>query len=155
MRIPTLIACLITTISIFISTAVAAELTLKSGGVLLKTYSDSDFSSMPQATINTELPWLEGNNEFTGVSVEDFFSQTSTPIPELITFIALNDYKVSIRLEDIQRYRPIIANRKNGEKMSIRDKGPFWVIFPLSEYPEIDNTDYHSMMIWQLKEVRY
>ncbi|GAL28475.1 hypothetical protein JCM19239_1551 [Vibrio variabilis] len=39
--------------------------------------------------------------------------------------------------------------------MSIRDKGPYWVIFPLSQYPEIDNTDYHSMMIWQLKEVRY
>lgn len=155
MRISTLLVCLVTFISFLSSSALAADLTLKSGGVVLKTYTDNDLSSMPQATINTELPWLDGENQFTGVKLEDLFAQSNTPLPELITFIALNDYKVSIRLEDVKQYQPIIANRRNGEKMSIRDKGPYWVIFPLSQNPEIDNTDYHSMMIWQLKEVRY
>ncbi|GAL17975.1 hypothetical protein JCM19235_6528 [Vibrio maritimus] len=155
MRISTLVVCLVTFISFLSLPALASDLTLKSGGVVLKTYTDNDLSSMPQATINTELPWLNGENQFTGVKLEDLFAQSNTPLPELITFIALNDYKVSIRLEDIKQYQPIIANRKNGERMSIRDKGPYWVIFPLSQYPEIDNTDYHAMMIWQLKEVRY
>ncbi|WP_234496956.1 hypothetical protein [Vibrio maritimus] len=155
MRARTLLITLVSLLSICLTTAHAGDLAVKSGGVLLKTYSDSDLSNMPQATIDTELPWLDGKNSFTGVNLEEFFAQSNAPLPALITFIALNDYKVTIRQEDIKQYQPIIANRKNGEKMSIRDKGPYWVIFPLSQHPEIDNTDYHAMMIWQLKEVRY
>ncbi|GAL32085.1 hypothetical protein JCM19240_5516 [Vibrio maritimus] len=155
MRIAALIASLTALLWFFSTPLLAADLTLRSGGVVVKKYSDTDLSSMPKATIDTELPWLEGMNQFTGVKLEELFTQANTPLPELITFIALNDYKVSIRQEDIKQYQPIIANRKNGKRMSIRDKGPYWVIFPLSQYPEIDNTNYHSMMIWQLKEVRY
>ncbi|GAL28476.1 hypothetical protein JCM19239_1552 [Vibrio variabilis] len=44
----------------------------------MKTYTDNDLSSMPQATINTELPWLDGENQFTGVRLEDL-SLSQTP----------------------------------------------------------------------------
>lgn len=155
MRIATLIGFLTSFIYFLSTPLLAADLTLKTGGIVVEKYTDTDLASMPQATIDTELPWLEGMNQFTGVKLEDLFAQANTPLPELITFIALNDYKVSIRREDVKQYQPIVANRKNGERMSIRDKGPYWVIFPLSQHPEIDNTNYHAMMIWQLKEVRY
>lgn len=78
MRISTLLVCLITFISSLSLPALAADLTLKSGGVVLKTYTDNDLSSMPQATINTELPWLDGENQFTGVRLEDL-SLSQTP----------------------------------------------------------------------------
>ncbi|MCG9623734.1 MULTISPECIES: hypothetical protein [Vibrio] len=141
--------------ALFSSLALASNLTMKSEGVTFKTYTDEDLANMPQTSIATELPWLEGENHFTGVSLIELFAQANAQIPDTITFIALNDYKVAITLKDIQAYNPIVANRKNGEKMSVRDKGPFWVIFPISQFPEIDTTDYHSMMIWQLKEVSY
>ncbi|MDA0106601.1 hypothetical protein OH456_00510 [Vibrio sp. La 4.2.2] len=141
--------------ALFSSLTFASDLTIKSEGVTFKTYTDEDLANMPQTSIKTELPWLEGENHFTGVSLIELFSQANAQLPDMVTFVALNDYKVTISLKDIQAYNPIVANRKNGGKMSVRDKGPFWVIFPISQFPEINTTDYHAMMIWQLKEVSY
>jgi hypothetical protein len=139
----------------FIFTVNAAQLSFVSNGITIKTLSDRDFSEFPQTEIATELPWIEGVTSFTGVQVADIFNHMKTPIPESITLVALNDYQIEVAVEDIKNYQPIIANRKNGQIMPVRDKGPFWLIFPLTDYPEINNTDYHAKMIWQLKEIRY
>ncbi|CAK2335628.1 hypothetical protein VCRA2119O147_300047 [Vibrio crassostreae] len=37
--------------------------------------------------------------------------------------------------------------------MSVRDKGPYWLIYPLSSTPDIDNTDFHAKMIWQIRDI--
>ncbi|MGP9833543.1 hypothetical protein [Marinobacter sp. NSM] len=37
--------------------------------------------------------------------------------------------------------------------MSIRDRGPFWVMLPLSTRPELDEELYHRLMVWQLSEI--
>jgi hypothetical protein len=152
---PWLLFLLINLLLIASPSTSASELAIKNGGATVISFSDKELSELPQSTINTELPWLEGQNTFTGVTFEALFAASNTPLPNVITLIAYNDYKVSIKLQDIQGYQPIIANRKNGKRMLVRDKGPFWVIFPLSEHPEINNIDYHAMMIWQLKEIRY
>lgn len=133
----------------------SAQLSLVSNGITTNTLSDQDLSEFPQTEIATELPWLEGVTSFTGVQVSDIFEHIKMPIPKTMTFVALNDYQIEVVVEDIENYQPIIANRKNGKIMTVRDKGPFWLIFPLSQYPEINNTDYHAKMIWQLKEIRY
>ncbi|GMQ48943.1 hypothetical protein [Vibrio sp. 10N] len=133
----------------------SAQLEFIKNGITDKTLSDQDLLELPQTEIATELPWIDGVSRFSGVQLTDIFNHIKTPIPKTMTFVALNNYQVEVEIQDIEKYQPIIANRKNGEMMSVRDKGPFWVIFPLSEYPEIDNTDYHAKMIWQLKEVRY
>lgn len=133
----------------------SAQLSLVSNGITTNTLSDQDLSEFPQTEIATELPWLEGVTSFSGVQVAAIFEHMKIPIPKTMTFVALNDYQVEVVVEDIENYQPIIANRKNGNIMTVRDKGPFWLIFPLSQYPEINNTDYHAKMIWQLKEIRY
>ncbi|VFB10773.1 oxidoreductase molybdopterin binding subunit [Aeromonas salmonicida] len=34
--------------------------------------------------------------------------------------------------------------------LTLRNKGPLWIIYPLSEYPELNKEVYHSRMVWQL-----
>ncbi len=34
--------------------------------------------------------------------------------------------------------------------MSIRENGPLWVIYPMSEHPELQEAIYTSRLIWQL-----
>ncbi|PMH43774.1 hypothetical protein BCU68_13060 [Vibrio sp. 10N.286.49.B3] len=119
------------------------------------TVSQEQLLSLPQKVIVTELPWVEGQTEFSGVLIGDIFSLIKKEIPDTITLIALNDYQVSVPREDILEYSPIIAIKKNGQFMSVRDKGPYWLIFPLSEYKEIDTMYYREKMIWQIKEIFY
>ncbi len=45
---------------------------------------------------------------------------------------------------------PIIAYLLNGEEMSIRDKGPLWVIYPFDSDADFRSEVVFSRSIWQL-----
>ncbi len=67
---------------------------------------------------------------------------------------ALNDYAADIDLSDIEKYQPIVAYWQDGKPMRVRDKGPFWLIYPQSSFPkELNIERYHSQMVWQLKQI--
>lgn len=55
--------------------------------------------------------------------------------------------------EDIDKYNPILAIRKDDKLMSVRDKGPVWVIYPLSDFKEEKNEVLHSRMVWQVDKI--
>lgn len=113
-----------------------------------------EMQALPVLTYHTRLPWLNEPAEFAGVPLAFVLDREFGSIPDRITLSALNDYSIQINKQDIEKYKPIIAYRKDGERIAIRDKGPFWVIYSLTDYPELDNITYHSQMIWQLERIK-
>lgn len=102
----------------------------------------------------TELPWVDGPTEFTGVKLSAILTKYYGFVPNQITVRALNDYSADIRKEDIEKYQPIIAYWLNGKPMKIRDKGPLWLIYPQSLFPkELNYEYYHAQMVWQLNQI--
>jgi hypothetical protein len=63
---------------------------------------------------------------------------------------AINDYTVEIPLSDAVEGGPIIAYLMDGEEMSIRDKGPLWVIYPYDSDADFRSEVVYSRSIWQL-----
>jgi hypothetical protein len=105
--------------------------------------------SMPPTTIMTSTIWTEGVHSFQGVSLIDLV-ETLDMKGESLRATAVNDYAIEIPLTDAVEGGPIIAYRIDGKEMSLRDKGPLWVIYPYD-----DNSDYrkeviYSRSIWQL-----
>jgi hypothetical protein len=45
---------------------------------------------------------------------------------------------------------PIVAYLMNGEEMSIRDKGPLWVIYPYDSDADFRSEVVFTRSIWQL-----
>jgi len=109
--------------------------------------------SLPQHEISTELPWIEGQSSYSGVDLNEVLKSIDVSMSKHVTLVALNDYKISVPNEDFEKYKPIIAIKQDGEFMSVRDKGPFWLIYPLSSKPDINNTDFHAKMIWQIRDI--
>ena len=107
---------------------------------------------LPHVSVRTETPWTEGMVEFSGVPLKALLELAGAK-GSLITAIALNDYKVEIPVEDADIPGLIVADRKNGALMPVRDKGPLWIIYPLSDQPELQTEATHSKMIWQLKQL--
>ncbi len=108
--------------------------------------------SLPVTSVETETPWTEGKVKFDGVSLAallDFAGAKGANIHA----IALNDYAVDIPAADAADPNVIVAYRMNGERMRVRDKGPFWLIYPLSSEPALNTEATHSKMIWQIKEL--
>ncbi|MFB9215904.1 molybdopterin-dependent oxidoreductase [Vibrio sinaloensis] len=104
-------------------------------------------------SFETKLPWLDKSALFTGFKASDLLNYYRIDDAFSVSFVALNDYASSSRVEDLLQYQPIIAYQMNGEKMKVRNKGPYWLVFDLDKYPEIDNAGYHSQMVWQIDEI--
>jgi hypothetical protein len=60
---------------------------------------------------------------------------------------------VEVPAADAEIADVIVAYRMNGEYMRVRDKGPMWLIYPLTSQPELDTEATHAKMIWQLKSL--
>jgi len=48
----------------------------------------------------------------------------------------------------------ILAIKKNGEYIKIREKGPIWMIYPMDDYPELKKdllTQYK--LIWHVRTI--
>ncbi|MFA0056772.1 MULTISPECIES: hypothetical protein [Vibrio] len=108
---------------------------------------------LPQKEITTSLPWVDGKSVYSGVTLQTILETIDLPISSQVTFVALNDYKIAVPKEDFDDYHPIIAIKQDGKFMSVRDKGPYWLIYPLTSTPDIDNTDFHGKMIWQIRDI--
>jgi hypothetical protein len=66
---------------------------------------------------------------------------------------ALNDYQAVIPLEDLRRYPVLFAFRQDGRLLSVRERGPVWVVYPWSGHPELDTRVHRQRSIWQVTEI--
>jgi hypothetical protein len=66
---------------------------------------------------------------------------------------ALNDYQFDMPLTDAINYDVIVALEQNGATMSIRENRPLWIIYPMSDHPELQAPFYNSRLIWLLTDI--
>jgi hypothetical protein len=71
-----------------------------------------------------------------------------------MSFVALHDYAVTIPLVDAVEGGPILADTMNGVPMSVRDKGPLWVIYPFDANADYQAEHYYARSIWQLHRIQ-
>jgi hypothetical protein len=67
---------------------------------------------------------------------------------------ALNDYSTLIPAEDFAKHNVILALRKDGEYMPVRDKGPLFIVYPYDSDPELKSQKYYGRSAWQVKELK-
>ena len=104
-------------------------------------------------SIATETPWTEGEMQFEGVLVRDLLRQIGVKTGRILA-IALNDYRISIPVSDFENFDVILATRINGSEMSVRDRGPIWLIYPWSSEPVLRDEVYFARSIWQLRMIQ-
>ena len=108
--------------------------------------------ALPQGRFDGETPWTKGRNVFTGptgAAVLDAVGATGTRL----RVNALNDYDADIPAADFRRYAVILATRHDGSIMSIRDKGPIWVMYPMDKDPALRAETIYTRSVWQVASI--
>ncbi len=118
---------------------------------ITKSYSLTELDALPQTEVRTGNDFVDGIKPFTGPLVRDLIGDG--PQGKLATLIAVNDYEVDVPLDDFRNYPVILATRMGGELLSPRDKGPIWVIYPMSDFDELRDNSYNARLIWQLSAI--
>lgn len=115
-----------------------------------------DLDNLPQQSIETHSPYYKGSIEFSGPVLADLLNSVAGGDIEdntKVSLYALNNYFVHTTMGELKEADALLATRKEGDRLSIRERGPYWVILPLSEREELDSEHYHKLMVWQLRKV--
>jgi hypothetical protein len=108
---------------------------------------------MPQTTVTTANDYVDGVVTFQGPSLRHFLESFEIGRDATLRMVALNDYAVKIPASDGFDYNVVLAILKNGEEMPVRDIGPIWVIYPMSDHSELRASIYNDRLVWQLKSI--
>lgn len=112
----------------------------------------ADLDALDQVTITTTTIWTEGAVTFSGPSLRSVLDAAGLGSNDL-TLTALNDYAIEMPAPEVGAAYPILATRQDGDVMSVRDKGPFWIVFPYDSDPAFQTETIFSQSIWQLDRI--
>jgi hypothetical protein len=66
---------------------------------------------------------------------------------------ALDDYQVAITADEMAQHNPILALELDGATLIGHDFGPYFVMWPFREKPEIDIEAFQAKAIWQVVKI--
>ncbi|ADO49491.1 molybdopterin-dependent oxidoreductase [[Enterobacter] lignolyticus] len=115
-------------------------------------FSIADLEKLGVATIETTTPWYDGRMRFDGVSFNKLFDKVNAQ-GQTVKVVALNDYTISVPVDDLKKFNAILAYKRNGNLMPVRDKGPLFIIYPYDSSPELNNQIYYARSAWQVARI--
>jgi len=104
---------------------------------------------MGMISIETNTPWYKGSVKFEGVSLAKLMTAVGASGDKIVA-VALNDYAVEIPMEDVKKYNVVLALKRDGEYMPVRDKGPLFIVYPYDSDPELKSQKFYSRSAWQV-----
>lgn len=101
------------------------------------------------ARLATATPWHDHRAVFEGVSGQVLMTAVGARGSQ-VTATAKNDYAATIPLDDFMRRGLIIAYRVDGQPLTLRNRGPLWIIYPYDSAAELNTAMFHARSVWQL-----
>lgn len=115
--------------------------------------AEADLLALPQVTIRTRTDFTDGVVTFVGPLARDAVAVVPEGTATIAHLVAANDYSHDIPLSDFTEYDVILAMEADGKRLSLRDKGPLWVMYPIDDHPELKDPVYNPRLVWQLTEI--
>lgn len=118
-----------------------------------ESFTLEELLAMPQTTIVTKNDYVDEAAAFQGPSLRSILEEMDIAGDATLKVGALNDYSAILPAVDAFDYEVILAVLRDGETMSVREKGPIWVIYPMDSYLELQDDVYNDRLVWQLKSI--
>jgi hypothetical protein len=126
------------------------EVTNRNGAALF----DRDMlEALGAEEVATKTPWHNGVTRFSGVRLDKLMTLVGAK-GRAVTATAINDYVTTIPIDDFARYGVILALKMNGEYMSVREKGPLFIIYPFDSDPALQTQQYLGRSAWQVVKLK-
>ncbi len=116
------------------------------------TFDLAMLEALPQKTFTTKTPWDNQPVKFSGPLLRDLLAAVKASGSNLKA-VAVNDYKITIPVEDAQKFDMVVAHRMNDQTIPVRTKGPLFIVYPFDTAKELQSSVYYERSIWQLKAI--
>ena len=99
-----------------------------------------------------ETPWTKGKVSFEGPLGKALLDAVGNK-GATMRIRALNDYTVEVPVKDFLEHAVILATKRDGAAMSVREHGPIFVMYPFDEEPSLYNEKFFSRCVWQVASI--
>ena len=100
----------------------------------------------------TKTPWYDEVTRFDGVLMRTLMRSVAASGSRVIA-TALNDYTTSIPITDFEQYDVLLALKRNGTYMPVRDKGPLFIVYPFDSDKLLRTQTYYGRCAWQINQL--
>ena len=114
----------------------------------------SEFEAIGMEELYTATPWHKEKTRFSGVSGRKLSQYLEVEGNE-VKAKALNEYEIVMPVSDLRIEGLILATRMDGKPLSVREKGPIFIIYPFDQKPELKNEVIFGRSIWQLRALHF
>ena len=108
--------------------------------------------SLPQSKVVTRNPWRKEPHTYEGPLLSSVMEWVGSQGTNLV-MTALNDYVAQVPSTDFTQWPVILSIKIDGHPMSVREKGPTFIVYPFDEHPQLLNEVYFCRSIWQIKSI--
>ncbi|MHC0053606.1 putative pterin-binding protein [Actibacterium sp. D379-3] len=129
--------------------------TIADGTTITQEFSAEELLALEQVEVLTANDYVEGDVSFSGPLLRSVFPDGTLDPSDTIKLTALNNYSTEMPASEALDYNVILAMSQNGVRMSVRDKGPLWVIYPMNDHKELREPLFNDRLVWQLSKMEH
>lgn len=108
--------------------------------------------ALGMVSFETSTPWYQGAVRFEGVPLAKLMDKVGATGDRMVA-VALNAYSAEVPMEDARKYNVILALKRDGEYMPVRDKGPLFIVYPYDSSAELKSQKFYSRSVWQVNRI--
>ncbi|GHC50621.1 oxidoreductase [Gemmobacter tilapiae] len=116
------------------------------------TFDLAMLEALDRKTFATTTIWTEGQQVLSGVPLVELLAHLKIK-GRTLKVTAVNDYSIEVPISDAVQGGPILAYLNNGQRMTLRDKGPLWLVYPYDQNPAYQSETIYARSVWQLDRI--
>lgn len=103
--------------------------------------------------ITTKTFWPADDGTYEGIMLADLLKETGLQDLSMLQVTALNGYSVKIPSEDWTRWQVMLATRRDGRPITVRNKGPLRLIFSMALDEKLAERTMGTHWAWMIKTI--
>lgn len=103
--------------------------------------------------VTTSTYWPADDGTYEGVLLRDLLAAAGLGNAAQVRVTALDGFTQAIPREDWTRWPVMVATRKNGAALGVRDKGPLRIVYPRDMDPALRDAQYRLRWVWMIKGI--
>lgn len=114
------------------------------------TLDEAALAALPQVEFETATPWTLGTHRYRGPTLKSVLAAQQVDSARAIDVAALNGYQQRVDLSLFAKVPLTLVRYQDDKPLTRRNKGPLWLLVPLSAHPDMDVSAIHNNMVWQV-----
>lgn len=118
------------------------------------TFTREDLAALPQTEFTTSTPWTTKPHHYQGPQLRLLMEKLPQPVQSIRVF-AVNGYASEISAAELQKYPYVLTMQQDGKNLTLRNKGPLWILLPFDEQPGLSaNQTILNQSVWQVDKIK-